>query len=328
MPRRRARITDVRRRTPGPGTAKTRVKRHRSKSMGDPDRRARFGDDVKSPAHALRPAATRTRRSSTLSSVYTTTDASPDDSPITIRGRPKRMSRGFTPRRPKRNMRRTSIIEILDSSDESSIEPTPLVARLRSRSTRVVSADHSEHEADVEDEESPQPRRQLRSRDRNIALPERGAKMRAMENLKDASDTESSVDAMSVDEEVEEEEDRRPLTRAQLRAAANNEGAFAPRHNRKDSHLSLDLTEMALSDDELGSTAPYSSGTATADEVEMNGVTRTTRSGKAFGVWQSRRRRLRQEAIDDPDMEVDEEDEEDGEDEDEEFEGGCSARLA
>ena len=36
--------------------------------------------------------------------------------------------------------------------------------------------------------------------------------------------------------------------------------------------------------------------------MEVEGeVVRQTRSGKAFGVWQDRKRRLRQEAIDDPD---------------------------
>jgi hypothetical protein len=48
-------------------------------------------------------------------------------------------------------------------------------------------------------------------------------------------------------------------------------------------------------------------------------VARTTRSGKLFGVWQSRsrRRKLRQEAMDDPDMNVDDEDEQIEEDEEE-----------
>lgn len=60
---------------------------------------------------------------------------------------------------------------------------------------------------------------------------------------------------------------------------------------------------------------------------DEGGIARTTRSGKAFGVWQSRRRKLRQEAIDDPDMEVEDEQEELDEqesedDDDEDFEAG------
>ena len=60
-------------------------------------------------------------------------------------------------------------------------------------------------------------------------------------------------------------------------------------------------------------------------EEDLKDGPRTTRSGKAFGVMQSRRRHLRQEAIDDPDMEVDEGDDvedDDDEDEDEAFESG------
>lgn len=70
-------------------------------------------------------------------------------------------------------------------------------------------------------------------------------------------------------------------------------------------------------------------GEETETETETE-ATRTTRSGRAFGVWQSRRKRLRQEALDDPDMEVDEEDEEVAEsddDEDDSFEAGTYLLL-
>lgn len=66
-------------------------------------------------------------------------------------------------------------------------------------------------------------------------------------------------------------------------------------------------------------------GEETETETETE-ATRTTRSGRAFGVWQSRRRRLRQEALDDPDMEVEEEEDEEAagsdEEEDDSFEAG------
>jgi hypothetical protein len=69
--------------------------------------------------------------------------------------------------------------------------------------------------------------------------------------------------------------------------------------------------------------------TETETEAEAE-VARTTRSGKAFGVWQSRRKRLRQEAMDDPDMDVGSEEEEEVESDEEEqdsFEAGQSLSV-
>ena len=270
-------------------------------------------------------------------------------------------------------------------SETADIDPTPLVSRLRSRtaSNLIAKQPSSDHEAGSEadsDEEgaslaSPQPRRALRSRDRlvdsdvsmipvsarRVSRPERSAKTRALEALKVAESDEmtdvdrgSSVDAMTVDEEVEatndvedaEEAESAPgrLTRSQLRAAANQEGAFAPRHIRRQSTMSIDSTEMTISEGDdieieddaisITSSTRTTDSMSTVGEVEMQDVTaameRTTRSGKTFGSWQSRKKRLRQEAIDDPDMDAeeddeeedDEEDSEDMEEEDEEFETG------
>ncbi|WWD21075.1 hypothetical protein CI109_105556 [Kwoniella shandongensis] len=79
---------------------------------------------------------------------------------------------------------------------------------------------------------------------------------------------------------------------------------------------------------------PRLKSTSTPPRVESPDETvtpapHTTRSGKAFGVMQSRRKRLRQEAMDDPDMEVDEnEDEEDEEETDDDtFDAATGSSL-
>jgi hypothetical protein len=58
--------------------------------------------------------------------------------------------------------------------------------------------------------------------------------------------------------------------------------------------------------------------------VEEDETSRTTRSGRAFGTIQSRSDRLRQEAMDDPDMEATDDEDED----DEAFEAGKSCHLS
>ena len=83
--------------------------------------------------------------------------------------------------------------------------------------------------------------------------------------------------------------------------------------NRRNSVDSSNISETAFSD-----TGSSSSLTSIAPEPEdlresEAAATRLTRSGRAFGLMQSRKSRLRQEAIDDPDMEVEDEDD-DGED--------------
>jgi hypothetical protein len=72
------------------------------------------------------------------------------------------------------------------------------------------------------------------------------------------------------------------------------------------------------------SVPPESDGPEMIDQEadEQEPVLRTTRSGKAFGVMQSRKSRLRQEAIDDPDMEVEDEEEDDDEADEDSFEAG------
>lgn len=99
-----------------------------------------------------------------------------------------------------------------------------------------------------------------------------------------------------------------PLTRSQLRAqAASPDPAL------------IDDTSASDAGDSITSISPE------PDDDVVEAGTRTTRSGRAFGVMQSRKNRLRQEAIDDPDMAAEdevEEDEEDGEDDEETFEAG------
>jgi hypothetical protein len=64
--------------------------------------------------------------------------------------------------------------------------------------------------------------------------------------------------------------------------------------------------------------SPEAADEAVQEEGIDTEIARTTRSGKAFGVWQSRRRKLRQEAMDDPDMEVEDEEENEEESDEEE----------
>nr|XP_031862308.1 uncharacterized protein CI109_002273 [Kwoniella shandongensis]KAA5529380.1 hypothetical protein CI109_002273 [Kwoniella shandongensis] len=236
--------------------------RNRSKSMGEDNRKARFGDDVKSPAKGL--INRRTRRSSTLSS-YTTTDRSTSSDP------PARRPHHLRPTQAK-------------SSDSD--EATPLVQRLRPRNRpSFVKEQSSEVDADDEDaqETDPDSPRRLRTRDIDSdismtsskparTLPTRGAKSRAIEALQ-GGESDTTMD-------IEDAPRSGPLTRSQLKSTSTPPRVESP--------------------DETVTPAPH-----------------TTRSGKAFGVMQSRRKRLRQEAMDDPDMEVDEnEDEEDEEETD------------
>ena len=324
------------------------------------------------------PLSRRPRRSSTLSSVYTTTDADSVDDPIAIRQTPRRSRRSLNGREktPARRLRTSAksnriatssrrsneyeIIEIEDSTDDSDQDdanPTPLVHRLRSRTrSSLIPEQLSEVDADGEEEDedgdghsaaSPVASRRLRSHDRLIdsnvsmrssrrnfrALPGRGAKAKAIEALKGGdSDTESiHVDDMAVEESVDGDEATDqdmddgprsgPLTRSQLRAQADSSNT---RSSRSSPQPSEDYVSESGETASLTPLSPESDGddTTEVDEAEAEAV-RLTRSGRAFGVWQSRKSRLRQEAIDDPDMEVDE-DADDDEEDDESFEAGRS----
>jgi len=81
--------------------------------------------------------------------------------------------------------------------------------------------------------------------------------------------------------------------------------------------------EVAASDSgETSSSTSVSPESETHDHTDED-IVRTTRSGKAFGVMQSRKKRLRQEAIDDPDMEEEDEDGEDEEADEDSVEAGA-----
>lgn len=262
------------------------------------------------------------------------------------------------------------------SEDESGDEanPTPLVHRLRSRTSRnsLVKQASSDIDADGEEESelddqgqsSPQPRRResranpksntsdmsmrqassQQSQPGGKTLPDRGAKRKAIQALKGGeSDTEDDdAKMLDGDEEMvsaeedegvredgdheEEEEDgdgprSGPRTRSQLRA--------------RDETASQRTVVMESDEDdgargrEDTSHSPLSPtpGPDRMDIEETPAPEHRTRSGKAFGKWQTRRNRLRQEAIDDPDMEaleeeVDDEEETEDEEEDEAFETG------
>lgn len=231
-----------------------------------------------------------------------------------------------------------------DSEDEQP-DPTPLVQRLRSRTrsshieetTSEVDAD-AESEADPS-EASPRPSRSLRSRDKtestdsividqpsrrsSRSLPARGAKRKAIEALKGG---ESEPEAMDLDEGVledspdEMEEDKAPrsgpLTRSQLRAQAD-EAEIDEEQSSEDENANTTRERMSTSLTPLSSEQGMDEDEPDTVEDEPE---RQTRSGKTFGTLQNRKNRLRQEALDDPDMEVDEDTDED--EDDESFEPG------
>lgn len=206
---------------------------------GDRDgRKARFGDDVKSPAAALAKYAfslfgssfaadvhrRRTRRSSTASSAYTTTDTSPPAAPIT-RQTPRRTRRPAEPRgfTPARRLQQTTKVtfdgktssadderddgeETGRSTDDEAMEPTPLIRRLRPRRDRLsfVKEPSAELEADGEEEdeeaeiESPGPSR-IRRRD---SKPSSDMSLRSLPNRgAKAKALEALQGGMDVDEQ-------------------------------------------------------------------------------------------------------------------------------
>ncbi|ORY26231.1 hypothetical protein BCR39DRAFT_541526 [Naematelia encephala] len=318
------------------------------------ERKARFGDEVKSPANGLL-RARRGSRSSVGSSAYTTTDTSPPTTSPVIRQTPRRRRQSASERQASlaRKTRKAKLDhnggdEEDDEAHSDEVDPTPLVRRLRSRgnlSSSFVKDTESELEADGEEEDeedeedevdesqaSPQSRsnRRVPSGKPLINRPERGAKKKAIEALKngesdddDIEDNEMDIDESASfsaiaagleDEDEEMEEPSRPssgpLTRSQHRSQGSPElEALQPEPRR----LTRRASQMSTDD----STTSSSSLSPLSEDATEDMTARTTRSGKAFGVWQSRKRRLRQEAIDDPDMEVDDEDDIEEDDENE-----------
>ena len=259
---------------------------------------------------------------------------------------------------------------VTSSEDESDgdADPTPLVHRLRSRASRGSLAreptsdrdadGEEESEADGQNRASPRPRRResrtkpksdvsetsprqsslQQSEKGGKALPDRGAKRKAIEALKGGeSDTEDDDAKMEDgDEEMvtaehddaeepgsEDEDAPRsgPTTRSQYRAQG---GTASQRSVVMESDDEEDVPERERNSYSSLSPTP---GPDRMDVEETPAPEHRTRSGKAFGRWQRRRNRLRQEAIDDPDMEaleeeIEEEEVDEGEDEEEDFETG------
>nr|XP_019047937.1 TKL protein kinase [Kwoniella bestiolae CBS 10118]OCF26867.1 TKL protein kinase [Kwoniella bestiolae CBS 10118] len=193
-----------------------------------------------------------------------------------------------------------------------------------------------EEETEEEDEDdSPAPPRNLRSRDKLIdsdismvnskkgrALPSRGAKKKAIEALRGGeSDTEMEVDEdVVVSNDAGEEEGDETIEEAQNKSQTSPTQPSTPprRLTRRPSRHSPDQDTADPPESDLTATPDSPSPQPEDDILATPGQIHTTRSGKAFGVMQSRRKRLRQEARDDPDMEVDEdEDEEEDEETDE-----------
>lgn len=279
------------------------------------------------------------------SSVYTTTDTSPPNTPLNSRQQSRKPRRsGITPKRSGARASQTTIdmeddedMETVHSDggegDSDEADPTPLIQRLRPRTKSFAASEHhSEADADGEDEAtededenslfSPGPSSRLRSRDNTesdipMSADESGPRQSVGRSAKTKSRQGHENGDAGTGMEVDE-----TMTAAR--------GVAHKRQTRRNSRL---LPSPDPTDDEAPAsaiTSALSSPPASNDsistiseETETEAV-RTTRSGKAFGTWQSRRRRLRQEAIDDPDMDVEDDDEvpESDEEEEDSFEAG------
>ncbi|KAK4684469.1 hypothetical protein P7C73_g5703, partial [Tremellales sp. Uapishka_1] len=216
-----------------------RVTRLRSQSMGgdqEHGRKARFSDEVKSPAGGL--LSRRPRRPSTVSSAYTTTDVSDTENRPAVR-RTHKGGLGFTPVR--KTLKTKSSRVVLDVGSDSA-EETPLVQRLRSRDARDASSEMEadaeedteeeaedgsgdgkvdkegeEDEAAEEDRGSPVPRRtrskdqvpnsdiSMLSRRSSRILPSRGAKQKAIDALKGGESETENESGMDMDGELQED---------------------------------------------------------------------------------------------------------------------------
>lgn len=155
----------------------------------------------------------------------------------------------------------------------------------------------------------------------------RGAKEKAKEAIK-AVEAENDTEEMDIDD---------PTVNGHVSPPKRVSPPKHRRHTRRNSRL-LGRLDLGENGDPMSTTSsvltppPSSAANAeTIDEETETEAMRTTRSGRAFGVWQSRRKRLRQEALDDPDMDVDEDEEEvadSDEEEDDSFEAGQYASRA
>ncbi|OWZ40976.1 TKL protein kinase [Cryptococcus neoformans c45] len=230
----------------------------------------------------------------------------------------------------------SELTELSDSDDDAN-ESTPIVKRLRPRgvggrksfmkepSTDITDFEDDAEEADAEatevEEEPPQPKgRKLRSKSISQAslskhgsdidmapvsgqrspksLPTRGAKKKAIQRMQGG---ESGTE----DEDMEMDEDR---DIGMEEGTPMPQPATPPRKGRASRLPTPKLDEDSAM---VGSPTP---SVATETEAATPRPVHTTRSGKAFGAIQNRRRQLLQEARNDPDMdEEDESDEEDGE---------------
>jgi hypothetical protein len=243
------------------------------------------------------------------------------------------------------------VIEIVSSGEDSDEQgdPTPIVQRLRSRNRNsFVKAPSGELEADGEEESeadgseaSPVPTRRLRSQDTTVidpdeimdgagpsrrgskTLPARGAKRKAMQALKGGESDEDDMDiddAELLEEEAEGEEEVEEMDEDE----APRSGPRTRSQNRAPDEVELDGSDEDDGDTSreriepsLTPLSPESDGMeqdSVREETPSEGIERQTRSGKTFGMYQTRRSRLRQEALDDPDMDVDDDTDDDEDD--------------
>ncbi|ODO01638.1 hypothetical protein I350_06462 [Cryptococcus amylolentus CBS 6273] len=172
-----------------------------------------------------------------------------------------------------------------DEADAEATEAEPDDLPVRGRRTKASQSNKSLWEDEDVAMKVPSSRKSGKS------MPTRGAKKKAIEAIKGGeSDTD---DGMEVDTDVdmdEDEESTAPVT--------------PPRRNTR---TSVDDVSMNGDDDEVED--QDQTPNVTPGQIHM------TRSGKAFGMMQNRRRLLREEARDDPDMdEVEEESDDDDDD--------------
>jgi hypothetical protein len=187
-------------------------------------------------------------------------------------------------------------------------------------------------------------------------LPKRSAKRKALQAIKaNGEHSDSEQEGMEVDfAEDDDDEDEgivwddpeemddssRPTTRSMQRGVQDSPGSQPKQVRRSSRHSVIDIDVEQTAEEMLAPNSPLTpaphsmsmdvDGEGENDEDGMqvedsdDAGSRTTRSGRAFGAYQSRRTRLRQEAMDDPDMAelegVDEDEEEDEDDDD--FEAG------
>ncbi|WVQ75409.1 hypothetical protein IAR50_005030 [Cryptococcus sp. DSM 104548] len=322
--------------------------RGRSKSLGGEEgRRARFQDDLRSPQ-----SQPFTRRSSSYttespSSSHITPRRNLQKRPTKSDLRAKRVRAQLATKRTNvaaPDGGDSELTELSSEEEKGDVQATPLVKRLRPRgdgranmrepSTDVTDfedeVDNTADEADAEATEAEPDNLPSRGRknkasqssrflaaDEDVAMevpssrksgksmPTRGAKKKAIEAIKGGES--DSDDGMEVDEDadLDMDEDEESTPKSGKSKPLKPAPVTPPRRNPR-----ATTDDVSMNGDDNETDGEDQTPDATPGQIHM------TRSGKAFGVMQNRRRLLREEARDDPDMdEVEQESDDDDDDE-------------